>query len=61
MDYLVKKEKGDLAQYADNSDSFNRNNEADRLLYQKVQTQKRKVMVKETILEELKNILNNLV
>ena len=61
MDYLVKKEKGDLAQYADNSDSFNRNNEADRLLYQKVQTQKRKVMVKETILEELKNVLNNLV
>lgn len=61
MDYLVKKEKGDLAQYADNTDNFNRNNEAEKLMYQKIQTQKRKVMVKETILEELKNTLNNLV
>lgn len=55
MDYLVKKERNDLDAYPV-ADSFNRNEDMDR----KINTQKRKVAVKEMILTELRETLNNL-
>ena len=55
MDYLVKKERNDLDAYPI-ADSFNRNEDMDR----KINTQKRKVAVKEMILTELRETLNNL-
>ncbi|MFN8353030.1 MAG: DUF349 domain-containing protein [Spirosomataceae bacterium] len=60
MDYLVKKEKNDLETYTSNGDSFNRNTEMDRVILTKITTQKRKVAVKEMILTELREVLNNL-
>lgn len=59
MDYLVKKEKTELMTATDTGDTFNRNAD-DRLMQQKIQTQRRKVAVKEMILEELKSVLNTL-
>ncbi len=55
MDYLVKKERNDLDVYPV-ADSFNRNEDMDR----KINTQKRKVAVKEMILTELRETLNSL-
>ena len=55
MDYLVKKERNDLDVYPV-TDSFNRNEDMDR----KINTQKRKVAVKEMILTELRETLNSL-
>jgi Domain of Unknown Function (DUF349) len=58
MDYLVKKEKNDLATYL--TDGSIRGNETDVMLLSKINTQKRKVAVKEMILTELREVLNTL-
>jgi hypothetical protein len=57
MEYLVRKEKADLGQYLENDGNFNRNIEADKLMLQKINTQRRKVAVKEMLLTEFKREL----
>lgn len=60
MEYLVRKEKADLGPYLDNDGTLNRYNEADKLALQKINTQRRKVAVKEMLLTEFKRELETI-
>lgn len=60
MDYLVRKEKTDLTQFEDNSSGSSSNAEADRLMVSKLNTQRRKVAMKEILLTEFKRELDAL-
>ncbi|PQA56211.1 DUF349 domain-containing protein [Siphonobacter curvatus] len=57
MEYLVRKEKGDLEQYLEFDGRIRAYVAADKALFQKVNTQKRKVAVKEMLLVEFKRDL----
>ncbi|MCY7349992.1 MAG: DUF349 domain-containing protein [Cytophagaceae bacterium] len=58
MDYLVRKEKTDLMQFEDSSNASARNTEADRTMVSKINTQRRKVAMKEILLIEFKRELD---
>ena len=57
MEYLVKREKNDLQFALQDADGLDPNNEADKQVLNKINTQKRKIAMKETILRELQKQL----
>jgi hypothetical protein len=60
MDYLVKREKNDLQFALQDADGLDPNNDADKQVLNKINTQKRKIAMKETILRELQNELEKI-
>ncbi len=57
MEYLVKREKNDLLFALQDADGLDPNNDADKQILNKINTQKRKIAMKETILRELQKQL----
>ena len=57
MDYLVKREKNDLLFALQDADGLDPNNDADKQVLNKINTQKRKIAMKETILREFQKQL----
>lgn len=57
MEYLVKREKNDLQFALQDADGLDPNNDADKQVLNKINTQKRKIAMKETILREFQNQL----
>ena len=57
MEYLVKREKNDLQFALQDADGLDPNNDADKQILNKINTQKRKIAMKETILRELQKQL----
>ena len=57
MEYLVKREKSDLQFALQDADGLDPNNDADKQILNKINTQKRKIAMKETILRELQKQL----
>lgn len=57
MEYLVKREKNDLQFALQDADGLDPNNDADKQVLNKINTQKRKIAMKETILRELQKQL----
>ncbi len=60
MDYLVKREKNDLLFALQDADGLDPNNDADKQVLNKINTQKRKIAMKETILRELQDELEKI-
>ncbi len=62
MDYLVRKEKTDLLQFEENNPTtgYARNAEADRMTMNKINTQRRKVAMKDILLIDFKKELDEL-
>lgn len=60
MDYLVKREKNDLQFALQDADGLDPNNDADKQVLNKINTQKRKIAMKETILRELQSELEKI-
>lgn len=60
MEYIVKRARADLDQLTENLDSVNADadSEMDRMMFNNVRTQKRKLLMKEVILEELRHKLS---
>jgi hypothetical protein len=52
MEYLVKREKSDLMYALQDADGLDPNNDEDKQVLNKINTQKRKIAMKETILKE---------
>lgn len=59
MEYLVKREKNDLQFALQDAGSLDPNNDADKQVLNKINTQKRKIAMKETILREFQKQLEN--
>ncbi len=57
MEYLVKREKSDLQFSLQDADGLDPNNDADKQVLNKINTQKRKIAMKETILREFQKQL----
>jgi len=57
MEYLVRREKSDLQLALQDADSLDPNNDADKQILNKINTQKRKIAMKETILREFQKQL----
>lgn len=57
MEYLVKREKNDLQFALQDADGLDPNNDEDKQVLNKINTQKRKIAMKETILRELQKQL----
>lgn len=57
MEYLVKREKNDLQFALQDAEGLDPNNDADKQILNKINTQKRKIAMKETILRELQKQL----
>ena len=57
MEYLVRREKSDLQLALQDADSLDPNNDADKQVLNKINTQKRKIAMKETILREFQKQL----
>ena len=57
MDYLVKREKNDLQFALQDADGLDPNNDSDKQILNKINTQRRKIAMKETILRELQKQL----
>ena len=57
MDYLVKREKNDLQFALQDADGLDPNNDSDKQILNKINTQRRKIAMKETILRELQKNL----
>lgn len=57
MDYLVKREKNDLLFALQDADGLDPNNDSDKQILNKINTQRRKIAMKETILRELQKNL----
>ncbi|MFD2573686.1 DUF349 domain-containing protein [Spirosoma soli] len=57
MEYLVKREKSDLQFALQDADGLDPNNDADKQVLNKINTQKRKIAMKETILREFQKQL----
>ncbi len=57
MEYLVKREKNDLQFALQDADGLDPNNDADKQVLNKINTQKRKIAMKETILREFQKQL----
>ncbi|GAB4005126.1 DUF349 domain-containing protein [Spirosoma sp. KCTC 42546] len=57
MEYLVKREKNDLQFALQDADGLDPNNDEDKQILNKINTQKRKIAMKETILRELQKQL----
>ncbi|CAN5589761.1 hypothetical protein BH09BAC4_BH09BAC4_10820 [soil metagenome] len=57
MEYLVKLEKNDLQFALQDADGLDPNNDEDKQVLNKINTQKRKIAMKETILRELQKQL----
>ncbi|GAB3707057.1 hypothetical protein GCM10027592_40840 [Spirosoma flavus] len=57
MEYLVRREKSDLQFALQDADGLDPNNDADKQVLNKINTQKRKIAMKETILRELQKQL----
>ncbi|WP_128545398.1 DUF349 domain-containing protein [Larkinella soli] len=58
MEYLIRREKSDLALAMSNVDSMGRNEEMDKMIMGKINTQKRKIAMKEVILTEFNKELS---
>ncbi|MBD2702559.1 DUF349 domain-containing protein [Spirosoma sp. BT702] len=59
MEYLVRREKSDLQFALQDADGLDPNNDADKQVLNKINTQKRKIAMKETILRELQKQLDS--
>lgn len=57
MEYLVRREKNDLQFALQDAEGLDPNNDADKQILNKINTQKRKIAMKETILRELQKQL----
>ena len=60
MDYLVKREKNDLQFALQDADGLDPYNDSDKQILNKINTQKRKIAMKETILRELQTELDKI-
>jgi len=59
MEYLIKREKSDLQFALQDADGLDPNNDADKQVLNKINTQKRKIAMKETILKEFQKQLES--
>jgi hypothetical protein len=57
MEYLVKREKSDLQFALQDADGLDPNKDEDKQILNKINTQKRKIAMKETILREFQKQL----
>ena len=57
MEYLVKREKNDLQFALQDADGLDPNKDEDKQILNKINTQRRKIAMKETILRELQKEL----